>query len=168
MKLPIPRGRRAILVLGVPLGLAAAGALVFTQMSAKAVTPPVPEPSAGQHGPMLALDSRVINLASGTTVGAFKYAKVAVTIELRPESASFYELSSDARAKQEKVEIDKVSDSVPLLLDALGTVVAGHDSTSLNSPDGRTTLKAELLAAMRKVLGDREVIDVYFTDFVMQ
>jgi hypothetical protein len=31
---PNPAGRRAILVLGVPLGLAAAGALVFTQMSA--------------------------------------------------------------------------------------------------------------------------------------
>jgi flagellar basal body-associated protein FliL len=37
-----------------------------------------------------------------------------------------------------------------------------------NSKDGRAELKSELLAAMRKVLGDREVIDVYFTDLVMQ
>jgi len=46
--------------------------------------------------------------------------------------------------------------------------VSSHDSASLTSPDGRAKLKVELLAAMRKVLGDREVIDVYFTDFVMQ
>lgn len=168
MKLPIPHGRRAILVLGVPLGLAAAGALAFTMMSGGAPTPPVPDPAAGQHGPMLALENRVINLATGTTTGAFKYAKVAVTLELRPEAASFYGLSAEARAKQEKTETDKVAENVPLLLDALGTVVSSHDSASLTSPDGRAKLKVELLAAMRKVLGDREVIDVYFTDFVMQ
>lgn len=168
MKLPIPHGRRAILLLGVPLGLAAAGAFVFMSMSSSAPVPAVPDPVAGQHGPMLALDSRVINLASSVSPGAFKYAKVAVTIELRPEAASFYDLASDARAKEEKVETDKVAENVPLLLDALGTVVSAHDSDSLTTPDGRATLKSELLAAMRKVLGDRKVIDVYFTDFVMQ
>ena len=168
MKLPIPHGRRAILLLGVPLGLAAAGAFVFMSMSGSSVTPPVPDPGAGQRGPMLALDSRVINLANSATPGAFKYAKVAVTIELRPQAASFYGLASDARAKQEKLETDKVSEDVPLLLDALGAVVSSHDSVSLNSKDGRAELKTELLAAMRKVLGDREVIDVYFTDLVMQ
>ncbi len=169
MKLPIPHGRRAILVLGVPLGLAAAGALAFTQLSAgSAPPPPVPDPGPGQTGPMLALDSRVINLAASTTPGAFKYAKIALTIELRPDSASFYTLSSDARAKEETAETAKDADDVPLLLDALGTVVSSHDSDSLTSPDGRAALKTELLAAMRKVMGESAVIDVYFTDFVMQ
>jgi flagellar basal body-associated protein FliL len=154
--------------LGVPLGLAAAGAFAFTMMSSSPPPPPVPDPGPGQHGPMLALDGRVINLATSTTAGSFKYAKVAVTIELRPEAASFYDLSSEARAKQEKVETEKVVESVPLLLDALGTVVSGHDSASLTSSGGRAGLKTELLSAMRKVLGDSEVIDVYFTDFVMQ
>jgi hypothetical protein len=168
VKLPIPHGRRAILVLGVPLGLAAAGALAFTMMSASPPVPPVPNPSVGEHGPMLALESRVINLAAGTTTGSFKYAKVAVTVELRPSEASFYGLAPDARAKQEKLETDKVAEDVPQLLDALGTVVSSHDSSSLTGSDGRAALKTELLAAMRKVLGDEGVIDVYFTDFVMQ
>jgi flagellar basal body-associated protein FliL len=168
VKLPIPHGRRAILILGVPLGLAAAGGFMFMQMSApKAAPVVVPVPSAGQHGPMLALDSRVINLTA-TPVGGYKYAKVAVTIELRPESASFYSLSGDGRAKEEKTETDKISQDVPLLLDALGSAVSSHDSTSLTSADGRAKLKAELLIAMRKVLGDQKVLDIYFTDFVMQ
>jgi flagellar basal body-associated protein FliL len=168
VKLPIPHGRRAILVLGVPLGLAAAGALVFTQISAaKPAIPPVPDPIAGQHGPMLALDSRVINLSMGAT-GVYKYAKVAVTIELRPDAASFYDLSGKERATEEKTETDKIVQDVPLLVDAVGSVVSSHDSSSLTGADGRAKLKDELLAAMRKVLGDREVIDIYFTDFVMQ
>ena len=168
MKLPIPHGRRAILVIGVPLGLAAAGGFAFMMMSGGKPVPPVPDPGAGQHGPMMALESRVVNLTTGTTTGLYKYAKVAVTVELRPSVASFYDLSSDARAKQEKTETDKVAEDVPLLLDALGTVVSSHDSASLTTPDGRGQLKSELLAAMRKVLGEREVIDIYFTDLVMQ
>lgn len=168
MKLPIPHGKRAILVLGLPLGLAAAGAFVFMQMSGSSVVPPVPDPAAGEHGAMLALDSRVINLSGSTEAGSFKYAKVALTIELRPSVASFYSLPSADRAKQEVIETGKVSDSVPLLLDALGSVVSSHDSASLTTVSGRAQLKVELLAAMRKVLGDRKVLDVYFTDFVMQ
>ena len=167
MRLPIPRGRRAILSLGVPLGLAAAGALIFTQMSAAHVTPKVPDPGAGQFGPMLALDDKVINLAT-TTPGGYKYAKIGVTIELRPTVASFYELHGTDRTKQETTELAAYTDAVPLLTDAVGTVVSSHDSATLTSADGRAKLKTELLAAVRKILGDDEVIDVFFTDFVMQ
>jgi flagellar FliL protein len=168
VKLPIPRGRRAILALGVPLGLAAAGALVFTQMSAGPSVPPkIPDPSPGQLGPMLALDDKVINLST-TTPGGYKYAKVGVTIELRPSAASFYSLHGADRTKEETTELTTYTDQVPLLIDAVGAVVSSHDSSTLTTADGRAKLKAELLAAVKKVLGADEVIDVFFTDFVMQ
>jgi flagellar basal body-associated protein FliL len=167
VRLPIPRGRRAILVLGVPLGLAAAGAFVFVQMSSASVPVPVRDPNQGEHGPMLALESRTVNLTNGTQAGAFKYAKISVTIELRPSSDSFYALTAEERAKEEKKETDEVTQDVPLILDALGRVVSAHDSTSLTSPGGRAALKAELLAEIRKVMGEDEVLDVYFTDLVL-
>lgn len=167
MKLPIPKGRRAILVLGIPLGLAAAGALVFTQMSATKAAPTIPDPVAGQLGPMLALEDKVINL-SQTTPGGYKYAKIGVTIELRPSTASFYDLHGAERTKQETTELATYTDALPLLQDAVGSVVSAHDSSTLTTPDGRAKLKAELLAAVKKVLGENVVIDVFFTDFVMQ
>lgn len=168
MKLPIPRGRRAILALGLPLGLAAAGALVFTQMSAAPkVTPKIPDPATGQAGLMLALDNRVINM-SGTAAGGYKYAKLGVTIELRPAAASFYELHGTERTKEEKTELDKRAEDTPRLLDALGSVVAAHDSSTLSTAEGRTALKDELIAAFRKILGEEDVLNIYFTDFVMQ
>jgi flagellar FliL protein len=168
MKLPIPHGRRAILVLGLPLGLAAAGALAFTQLSAGGSTPArVPDPVPGQVGPILALDSRVINLST-TSPGSYKYAKVGVSIEIRPSSAGFYDLHGTERTTEQTTELEKYNDDVPLLLDALGTVVSSHDSSTLTTPDGRTQLKAELLEAFGKILGADEVLDVYFTDFVMQ
>jgi len=168
MKLPIPKGKRAILVLGVPLGLAAAGAFVFMQMSAAGSTPPaVPDPGTGQLGPILALDDRVINL-SVNDAGSYKYAKIGVSIELRPSTASFYDLHGTERTTSETTELDKYQDEVPRLLDALGAVVSSHDSSTLTTPDGRAQLKSELLDAFRQILGPDEVIDVFFTNFVMQ
>ncbi len=168
MSLPIPHGRRAILALGVPLGLAAAGALVFTQLMAAPTAPPaIPDPSPGQLGPMLALEDKVINLSSSTP-GGFKYAKIGVTIELRPSAASFYDLHGADRTKEETTQLDEHAEQVPLLIDAVGGVVSAHDSSELTTVDGRAKLKAELLAAMKKVLGPEEVLDVFFTDFVMQ
>ena len=168
MKLPIPRGRRAILALGVPLGLAAAGALLFTQMSAASKAPPaIPNPGQSEFGPMLALEDKVVNLSMATP-GGYKYAKVGVTIEMRPSAASFYKLHGTERTKQETTELASYTDAVPLLIDAVGTTVSSHDSATLTTVDGRAKLKAELLLAAKKILGETEVIDVFFTDFVMQ
>ena len=167
MKLPIPRGRRAILVLGLPLGLAAAGALAFTQLSASSAPATVPDPQVGQYGPMLALSDQVINL-SATTAGNYKYAKIGVTIEMRPSSASFYDLHGTDRTKQETTELAPYQDAIPLLEDAVGTTVSAEDSSTLTTSDGRAALKAQILAAAKKILGDGNVIDVFFTDLVMQ
>jgi flagellar basal body-associated protein FliL len=168
VKLPIPRGRRAILVLGLPLGLAAAGALVFTQMSAASKAPAaIPDPKVGQFGPMLALTDQVINL-SGTSAGTFKYVKIGVTIEIRPSASTFYEMHGTERTKQETTELAPFTDAIPLLQDAVGSTVSADDSATLNSAAGRAALKAAVLADAKRILGDGNVIDVFFTNLVMQ
>ncbi len=162
----LPRGKRAIILAGLPVGLAAAAGLVATQLVAGGATPAaVPNPGPGQHGAMLALESRVINLPTG---GPFRYAKLALTIELRPESASFYDLSGEARAAAEKEVVAAAEPLLPLLYDAVGSVVAGSSGTALATSEGRAALKADLLAAVRGVLGEDEVLGIYLTDLVMQ
>lgn len=162
----LPEGKKAILLMGLPLGLAAAGVLAFTQLSASSSgPPPVPDPADGEHGVMLALEERVINLGSGNP---FAYVKVGVTVELRPETAEFYGFTGEARATAEGEAIKAEEGAVPLLLDALGTTVSAQDGKALATPEGREALKAALLDAYREILGEREVLDVYFTDLVMQ
>ncbi len=159
----LPGGRKALIAI-VPVALAAGLYVGYTQV-VHASVPAVPDPGPGQHGAMLALDSRVINLAPG---GAYRYAKVAVTVELRPDSASFYAMAGDARATAETTITSEYTDDVPLLLDALGQVVSAKSSDDLVSAAGRDALKSQLLAAMRQAIGQKPVIDVYLTDFVMQ
>lgn len=160
-----PGGRRALL-LGAVVGLAVAGGLAYTQLSAASgPPPPVPDPAEGQHGPMISLEERVVNLQAG---GSFRYAKIGVTVELRPADAAFYALAGAPRAAADKVEVEEREAVVPLLLDALGRVVSSRTSTELVALEGRADLKRDLIEAMRTVLGEDEVLDVYFTDLVMQ
>lgn len=161
----LPAGRKALLM-GIPVGLAVAGGLAFMQLSGSGAPPPeVPDPVAGQHGVMLALEDRVVNLRTG---GPYRYAKVAITLELRPESAEFYTLDSKARAAAEALVVEGEKAAVPLLIDGVGSIVASADPAGLTTPEGRAALKSDLLTAVRAVLGEREVLDLYFTDFVMQ
>jgi flagellar FliL protein len=160
------KGRKAILLLGMPVGFALAGALVYMQFASASPAPAkVPEPSPGQSGMMLPLEERVINLAPG---GTYKYLKLGVTVEMRPESAGFYSLKGEARKTVEDEAIKGWGASMPLLFDKLGQAVAAKTSDELASTGGRAALKTELIVAFREVLGEEGVLSVYFTDFVMQ
>ncbi len=163
----LPRGKRAMVLLGLPIGLAAAAGLAFTQLAVVGGTEPraVPDPGPGQHGAMLPLESRIINLPAG---GPFRYVKIGLTIELRPESAGFYDLTGEARAAAEEEIVAAASRFLPLLYDAVGSVVAGSSGPALATSAGRAALKADLLAAARQILGEHEVLAVYLTDLVMQ
>lgn len=161
-------GKKTILIAGIPVGLAVAGGLAFMMLSGGSAVPPeIPDPAAGQHGVMLALDDKVVNLLpAGPT--SYRYAKVGVTIELRPEKADFYALTAEARKTAEELAVKGYEEDVPLLLDALGRVVSARTSDQISTPATRTELKSELAEAFKGVLGDKEVLDIYFTELVMQ
>ena len=160
-------GKKTILLVGVPLGLAVAGGLAFVTLGSAKEPVKIPDPRQGQHGFMLALDERVINLKP-SQAGGYRYAKVGLTVEIRPDAASYYDLVGKARSDADKEYLAAHAPDVPLLLDALGQTVSADDSATLASPDGRAALKDEILTEARKILGEDAVLDVYFTDLVMQ
>jgi flagellar basal body-associated protein FliL len=192
-------GKKTIALLGVPLGLGVGAAVVFLVVLPKLGGGGAPvyvaDPGPGQHGLMLPLEAKVVNLAAG---GDFHYAKVGVTIELRPADASFYALVAEARTTAETAAIKDYDGAIPLFQDAIGRITAAKTSTQLGTPEGREELRTELLAAFREILGDAtpavvasqapaasadpsaspaasaspvkppDVLDIYFTDLVMQ
>lgn len=160
-------GKKTIVLLGIPLGLGLAGGLAaIVLLGGSGSTPPItPDPSPGQHGLMVPLEEKVVNLMDG---GDYRYAKIGVTVEVRPEKADYYALVGEARAVADKELLKEFEPAMPLMLDALGRVVGSHTSTELGTPEGREALKAELMAEMKHVLGEEEVLDLYFTDMVMQ
>jgi flagellar basal body-associated protein FliL len=161
-------GKKTILIAGLPVGLAVAGGLAFMMLSGGSKVPPeIPDPAAGQHGVMLALDDKVVNLLPASA-SSYRYAKIGITVEIRPEKADFYALTADARKTAEELAVKGYEEDVPLLLDALGRVVSARTSDQISTPETRAELKSELVDAFKTVLGDHEVLDVYFTELVMQ
>jgi flagellar protein FliL len=159
-------GKKTILLAGVPLGLGvAAGLVYFFVLAGPSVVPEIPDPAVGQHGPMVALEDKVVNLVKG---GDYRYAKVGVTVEMRPEKADFYALKGEARATAEKEILKDYDAALPLLLDAVGRTVGAKTSTDLGTPEGREALRVELKAAIGQIVGEKDVLNVYFTDLVMQ
>jgi len=161
-------GKKTIALLGLPLGVGLAGGLIYMFVLAGPSKPaeiPGPDTAQGQHGVMIPLEEKVVNLLKG---GDYRYAKIGLTVEVRPDSADFYALKGEARAAAEKEAVKGYDAAMPLLLDALGRTVGARTSNDLGTPDGRQMLKDGLLAEIRKVLGANEVLDVYFTDLVMQ
>jgi len=102
----------------------------------------IPEPPAGEIATM---DPLSVNLADG------HFLKVSMALQLAEEVVA---------SEFEKGPISKAKD---LLIDK----IAGRPMEELSSPENRKKLKEELTAAAKEVYPD-EVLDVYFTDFVMQ
>jgi flagellar FliL protein len=159
-------GKKTIALIGVPLGLGVAAGLVYFFVLAGPSKPPeIPNPEEGQHGVMVVLEDRVVNLLKG---GDFRYAKIGLTVELRPEKADFYALKGEPRVVAEKEIVKEYEAVMPLMYDAVGRTVGAKTSEELGTTAGRDALKAEVVTAMGEIFGASEVLDVYFTDLVMQ
>ncbi len=56
----------------------------------------------------------------------------------------------------------------PLYKDAIITTLARQSVAKINAPEGRNVLKEELKTALNQRVPSKAVMDVYFTDFVIQ
>lgn len=124
------------------------------------------EPETGT-GPMLTLKERVVNL-SNPTVGGPRFVKFAATVEFIPEKPEFYKL----KGAEKKKAVDDFQKTMvylsPLIEDALVTVVSAKQASDLQNSTGRERLKLEALQRISSAVAEPEVVNVYFTEFVMQ
>lgn len=174
---------KKILLIGIPVGLIVAGAiavlLVLPAMSGttngtptESEVPPVAEPKPGYPGPMIAIASRVYNLPVG---GAFRYAKLQLTLELIPDDPKYWEEQAAAAGAEGGHGGGTASDYgtehphlMPIIYDVIGQIIAKTDPADIGTIEGRMALKAELKEAITEAIHRPEVYEVYLVDLVMQ
>ncbi len=101
-----------------------------------------------QVGVMVDLGVFTINLADK---GTDAYARVAITIELSNEKV--------------KLEVDK---RMPIIKDAVIDVISSKTSDFVRTPEGRESLRLELIKRLNIILVEGGVRNIYFTEFVVQ
>jgi flagellar protein FliL len=109
----------------------------------------------------MVLEPLLVNLADA---GGSSYLRVALTLRIADGADK-----KGAKAKDEKSRDDKNFDEVMAAVrDTVLTVLGRQTADGLLAAEGKEHLKAELKAALAEHNSDLKVVDVYFTDFLVQ
>ncbi|MGB9667933.1 MAG: flagellar basal body-associated FliL family protein [Thermosulfidibacteraceae bacterium] len=94
------------------------------------------------------LDPFIVNLSDE---GGGRYAKVEITLAL-----------SDKKVEKE------VEEKLPIIRDSIITIISMKKYDDLVNPAGKETLKREIMMKLNSILTTGQVVDIYYTDFVLQ
>ena len=129
---------------------------------------------AKQEGVLLDLGDFILNLAD---VGARRYLKVGVAIELSKTEAEIALTSAPAKASGHgeaaadpaAIIISEMERYKPAIRDAVISVLSNKTSDELSSPTGKEIAKEEILEMVNGIFeGQREVMRVSFGQFIIQ
>jgi flagellar basal body-associated protein FliL len=116
-------------------------------------------------GIMYSLESKAVNLAEP---GGLRYLQATVVLEFRPPGVDYHQLAAEERAKVDdsfKLTIDARR---PAIDDLVMTILSSKTYKDIASLEGKQSLKDEISGGINNVLGYPAVMNVYFTEFIVQ
>lgn len=108
-----------------------------------------PNSSLLSVGPMYPLEQFIVNLVS--TGGGKRYLKTSIALEM-----SIAEMQPELDSK------------VDILRDTIITILSDKTFEEIQTTRGKQKLKEEILARINEFLVDGRIVNVFFTDFVVQ
>ena len=117
------------------------------------------------QGVMYELDKKVVNLAEP---GGLRYLQASIVLELWPLIENYYQLSDDERVLAEEEFQQTIDTQRPVIDDIVTTILSSKTFNEITTIEGKQALKEELMGRINEALGYQGVINVYFTDFVIQ
>lgn len=103
-----------------------------------------------EKGPVMSLDEFLVNLADP---GSDHFLKVTIGLELD---------------KSKGKTAESLKEDVPAIRDAILTALSSQTRDKITPENGREKLKAQIKKNVNDALGEPDVQDVYFTNFVTQ
>ena len=123
-------------------------------------------PELPRHGIMYVTDERAVNLADR---GTLRYLKAQLALELAtPGESATGELPPDAyKKKQEELRKELAARSV-VINDRITMILSSKTADELVTAEGKNRLKQELKEQLSEAVGDRQLMNVYITQFLIQ
>jgi len=143
-------GKFLIILIVVVIIVAAGTYFVVTKFIIKPA-PGTPTPSV-TIGPTFDLEPFVVNLADTERK---RYLKVVMQLEL--------ENDKKVTKKLEK----EIQDKLPVIKDAIITLLSSKKSSDISTPQGKLNLKKELINTLNSKLVSGKIVNIYFTEFVI-
>ena len=149
----------------------------YSNMTPQAAAEPVfiPTPTVRVYHPgegnMVNMTTKIINLAEPS---GNKYIRLTVTLEFEPDEEAVA-AEGEAAAKEEEAATPTVSPfdtyidaRMPILDDTVITLLSPKTYEALYTAEGKEALRQELMQAIAERIPDYKLINVYFTEFVVQ
>lgn len=150
-----------LLIIGVAMGAAWYLKLVTFGPSTSAAAQPTPEPGSIAYQ----MPERVVNLSDKT---GFRYLKIQVTLEFADPAHRPGQLTGDALTQQQTLLSQSLMPYDPAVEDFLITTLTRQTAAGLLTPEGKESLRQQLLDGLRERIPTPSLQAVYFTEFVIQ
>jgi len=116
-------------------------------------------------GIMYNVGSRIVNLLD--PVGR-RYLKITVVLEFLPSDYTYYTLPETERETMRTEALAEIDARKPVIDDMLTSLLTSKTYEDIYNLDGKNRLRAEIQERLTQVLGEPQVIAVYFTEFIVQ
>ena len=122
---------------------------------------------AGQPvlGIMYELDTEIVNLADP---GGLRYLQSSIVLEFWPLIENYYGLTEEERLLAEDNFRGQIDSWKPIIDDIVMTQLSSKTYQEIATIEGKDNLKNELMDIINAKIGYKGVINIYFTDFVVQ
>ena len=132
--------------------------------SGQSAAAPVVYPKMGD-GIMYNVGSRIVNLLD--PVGR-RYLKITIVLEFLPQDYTYYTLPAAEREAMRNKVIAEIDARKPVIDDMLTSLLTSKSYEDIYNLDGKNRLRAEIQERLTQVIGEPQVIAVYFTEFIVQ
>jgi flagellar FliL protein len=161
VKFPIVPLLIAVIVGILIAGVACGGVMYYLVRSGKLPTlgsAAVKDPSTPVGSHVMMLDPLLVNLADS---GGNSYLRVALTLRVA-------DANGNKGTKPKEAKVNDGNEVVAAVRDTTLMVLGRQTAEGLMAPNGKEQLKTELKSALAERNADLKVLDVFFTDFLVQ
>lgn len=114
---------------------------------------------------MVNMSTKIINLVDPT---GRKYIRLTVVVEFAPDNPEYDSLPAEEKTAYLTEFTDKLNSKMPIMDDAVITLLSTKTYDDLYTADGKEKLRVEIMDDLSRRLPDLHIISIYFTEFVVQ
>ncbi|MCL5959299.1 MAG: flagellar basal body-associated FliL family protein [Chloroflexi bacterium] len=119
--------------------------------------------SGSEPGMMYQLAERIVNLADP---GGMHYLKIQIVLEY--DLPGVKALKGEAYKKRQDEFVKEMASRRPMIDDTVTSTLAGTTSATFSGSEGKEKLREELKEKLAAVSGESKLVNVYFTQLVVQ
>jgi flagellar FliL protein len=141
-----------------------AGMVPTTPTATPTATPIPPVKVDPGQGVMVNSGTKIINLADPN---GKRYLRVTIVLEFAPTDPTYTTMTAEAKAAYITTFTTDITPKLPLIDDAVITLISTKTFEDLYTADGKEKLRSEILDRVNTRLPDYKIISIYFTEFVV-